>query len=224
MMTRIIFTMGLLISYCVEATSSMNGVTKTGKDAEPKVYCNDSDSINYQCELILGDNYHNILSIKDNNECGSFNITPVSKDKIIVECGFNGISNIYIYEMINSNLLLTRYEYYYSGSSSESDDFIVNKDNLLALNRDVSDDIGIDGNKMVSVGYINKKSYLYDKNYNKTKMYLVNGDKVLILGVKKYNKDNKFFEILFLGKRVVKGWINSSDVSYLGVNSMYLMK
>ena len=105
MMIKIIFIITLLISYYAEATSSMNGLQKFSGDMESKVSCSQSDSMSYQCELKLGSNYYNIIHIKDNNECGEFSIVPISKDKISIECGFNGISNIYTYKLIYDNLL-----------------------------------------------------------------------------------------------------------------------
>ena len=130
MMIKFIFT--LLISYYAEATSSMNGLQKFSSDMEAKVSCDQSDSMDYQCELKLGNNYYDTLRIKDNNECGEFSIVPISKDKISIECGFDGISNIYTYKLIDDNLLLDKYEYYYLGSGpSEVDEFII--DNLLDM-------------------------------------------------------------------------------------------
>lgn len=225
-MIKRFFIIGLLISSYVEATSSMSGVKDSSKDMDAKVYCSeaDSDLMNYQCELILGNKYHNILDIKSNNECGVFKITPVSTDKITVDCNFKSISNIYTYELINNKLLLTEYEYEYFNSPSEFDSFIISRDNILQLNRNISDDISENGNRMVSVGYINKKSYLHDEKFNKTKMYLIDGDKVLVLSTKNDDKNTKWYEIIFFGKKVVNKWILSSDVSYLGVDSSYLIQ
>ena len=115
-MIKFIFIITLLISYYAEATSSMNGLQKFSGDMESKISCSQSDSMSYQCELKLGSNYYNTIHIKDNNECGEFSIVPISKDKISIECGFNGVSNIYTYKLIDDNLLLDKYEYYYLGS------------------------------------------------------------------------------------------------------------
>lgn len=173
-MIKFIFIITLLISYYAEATSSMNGLQKFSGDMESKISCSQSDSISYQCELKLGNNYYDTLRIKDNNECGEFSIIPISKDKISIECGFDGVSNIYTYKLIDDNLLLDKYEYYYlGGGPSEVDEFIIN--NLVSFRRNISTDISDNGNRMFSLGYVNKKSYLYNENYNKTDMYLVKG-------------------------------------------------
>ena len=157
MMIKIIFIITLLISYYAEATSSMNGLQKFSGDMESKISCSQSDSMSYQCELKLGSNYYNTIHIKDNNECGEFSIVPISKDKISIECGFNGVSNIYTYKLIDDNLLLDKYEYYYLGSGpSEVDEFII--DNLVSFRRNISTDISANGNRMFSLGYVNKKS------------------------------------------------------------------
>lgn len=223
MMIKIIFIITLLISYYAEATSSMNGLQKFSGDMESKVSCSQSDSMSYQCELKLGSNYYNTIHIKDNNECGEFSIVPISKDKISIECGFDGISNIYTYKLIDDNLLLDKYEYYYLGSGpSEVDEFII--DNLVSFRRNISTDISDNGNRMFSLGYVNKKSYLYNENYNKTDMYLVKGDKVLILDVKKDSKNNKWYKILFPGKKGIIKWMRSYNISYLSVNSEFLTR
>ena len=222
MMIKIIFIITLLISYYAEATSSMNGLQKFSSDMEAKVSCDQSDSMDYQCELKLG-NYYDTLSIKNNNECGEFSIVPISKDKISIECGFDGVSNIYTYKLINDNLLLDKYEYYYLGSGpSEVDEFII--DNLVSFRRNISTDISNNGNRMFSLGYVNKKSYLYNENYNKTDMYLVKGDKVLILDVKKDSKNNKWYKIFFPGKKNIIKWMRSYNISYLSVNSEFLTR
>ena len=223
-MIKFIFIITLLISYYAEATSSMNGLQKFSSDMEAKVSCDQSDSMDYQCELKLGNNYYDTLRIKDNNECGEFSIIPISKDKISIECGFDGVSNIYTYKLIDDNLLLDKYEYYYlGGGPSEVDEFII--DNLVSFRRrNISTDISANGNRMFSLGYVNKKSYLYNENYNKTDMYLVKGNKVLILDVKKDSKNNKWYKILFLGKKSITKWMRSYNISYLSVNSEFLTR
>lgn len=125
--------------------------------------------------------------------------------------------------MIDDNLLLDKYEYYYLGSGpSEVDEFII--DNLVSFRRNISTDISDNGNRMFSLGYVNKKSYLYNENYNKTDMYLVKGDKVLILDVKKDSKNNKWYKILFTGKKSIIKWMRSYNISYLSVNSEFLTR
>ena len=118
---------------------------------------------------------------------------------------------------------MDKYEYYYLGSGpSEVDEFII--DNLVSFRRNISTDISDNGNRMFSLGYVNKKSYLYNENYNKTDMYLVKGDKVLILDVKKDSKNNKWYKILFTGKKSIIKWMRSYNISYLSVNSEFLTR
>ena len=105
---------------------------------------------------------------------------------------------------------------------SEVDEFII--DNLVSFRRNISTDISDNGNRMFSLGYVNKKSYLYNENYNKTDMYLVKGDKVLILDVKKDSKSNKWYKILFPGKKSIIKWMRSYNISYLSVNSEFLTR
>ena len=136
---------------------------------------------------------------------------------------FHTLINIYTYKLIDDNLLLNKYEYYYLGSGpSEVDEFII--DNLVSFRRNISTDISDNGNRMFSLGYVNKKSYLYNENYNKTDMYLVKGDKVLIFDVKKDSKNNKWYKILFPGKKSITKWMRSYNISYLSVNSKFLTR
>ena len=125
--------------------------------------------------------------------------------------------------MIDDNLLLDKYEYYYlGGGPSEVDEFII--DNLVSFRRNISTDVSDNGNRMFSLRYVNKKSYLYNENYNKTDMYLVKWDKVLILDVKKDSKSNKWYKILFPGKKSIIKWMRSYNISYLSVNSEFLTR
>ena len=124
--------------------------------------------------------------------------------------------------MIDDNLLLDKYEYHYVGGPSDFDNFII--DNLVSFRRNISTDISDNGNRMFSLGYVNKKSYLYNENYNKTDMYLVKGDKVLILDVKKDSKSSKWYKILFPGKGNIIKWMRSYNISYLSVNSEFLTR
>lgn len=55
-------------------------------------------------------------------------------------------------------------------------------------------------------------------------MYLVKGDKVLILDVKKDSKNNKWYKILFPGKKSIIKWMRSYNISYLSVNSEFLTR
>ena len=105
---------------------------------------------------------------------------------------------------------------------SEVDEFII--DNLVSFRRNISTDISDNGNRMFSLGYVNKKSYLYNENYNKTDMYLVKRGQVLILDVKKDYKNNKWYKILFPGKKGIIKWMRSYNISYLSVNSEFLTR
>ena len=100
--------------------------------------------------------------------------------------------------MIDDNLLLDKYEYYYlGGGPSEVDKFII--DNLVSFRRNISTDISDNGN-------------------------LVKGDKVLILDVKKDSKSNKWYKILFPGKKNIIKLMRSYNISYLSVNSEFLTR
>ena len=211
MMSRILFFLLLIISSNVYSTSSMNGVYVDNGNIS--IHCDESDGLDYSCSIHIYKKYNNTIRIKNNNDCGYFSISPKGDDEVVVECGFKDISNIYTYKLIDDNLLLDKYEYHYVGGPSDFDNFII--DNLVSFRRNISTDISDNGNRMFSLGYVNKKSYLYNENYNKTDMYLVKGDKVLILDVKKDSKNNKWYKILFPGKKNIIKWIRSYNISYI---------
>lgn len=74
---------------------------------------------------------------------------------------------------------------------------------------------------MLSIGYIKEKAFIYDNKYNKKNAYLIKGDKVIILDVKKA-LNNKWYQIYFKGKKNIIGWVNHNKIEYLSVPSKFL--
>lgn len=215
MMSRILFFLLLIISSNVYSTSSMSGVNVDNGNIS--IHCDESDSLDYSCSINIYKKYNNTIRIKNNNDCSYFSISPKGNDEVVVECGLSDILNIYLYKLNNSDLILSDYRYL-----SSDDKFDAASSLLLNENRSISNDITSDGNKMVSIAYINKKSYFYDYDFNKTKSYLIKGDKVLIIRPIKINNSIKWYEVLFVGKKITRNLIKYSDVSYIGNGSSYL--
>ncbi|WGE42561.1 hypothetical protein [Actinobacillus equuli] len=57
-----------------------------------------------------------------------------------------------------------------------------------------------------------KKDYLYDDNFRKTNMYLIQGDKVKIINDKLDNKGRKWYFINYKGKKDINMWIKAEAV------------
>ena len=216
MMSKILFFLLLIISSNVYSTSSMSGVYVDNGNIS--IHCDESDSLDYSCSINIYKKYNNTIRIKNNNDCSYFSISPKGDDEVVVECGLSDILNTYLYKLNNGDLILSEYKYL-----SSDDRFDTASPLLLNENRSISNDITSDGNKMVSIAYINKKSYFYDYDFNKTKSYLIKGDKVLIMKPIKINNSIKWYEVLFVGKQITRNLIKYSDISYIGNGSSYLI-
>ncbi|KMK51600.1 hypothetical protein RO21_05295 [[Actinobacillus] muris] len=109
--------------------------------------------------------------IKENNECSHFSINAIKETEIEVQCGFNAISNFYnyVYDITNDDWILFKYEYFLEPNSpnDKGDHFTVSFDNLKEFKRSLFYDISNNGNKMLSIGYIKEKTFIYDNKYNK---------------------------------------------------------
>ena len=98
------------------------------------------------------------------------------------------------------------------------------KKSVLSIKYDVCPgfDINID-NDIVKVfcspprdysNYSYYKSFLFDENRNKSKMYLIKGDKVLILSSKIDGNNQEWYRIFYSGKKDIDMWIKA-DAVYL---------
>ncbi len=236
-MTRRItyFFLCTFFSYNLHAVSTMSGITNTGDvnndGIEDSIECSSNNIVNedYQCTIYISGEkkVKDIIQIKDNNECSYFSMDFTKKNELRIECGPKGIYNGYYYEHDDSgkNWFLSRYEYILGPSDPDNigDSFIVDSNILMPLKRSLFQDISKKGNKMVSMGYVKEKTYIYDNKYLKTKMYLVKGDKVLVLDAKKDPLTNKkWYQIYFHGKKDIIAWINANDIEYLSLPSNFL--
>ncbi|MCQ9122248.1 hypothetical protein MUU45_002314 [Rodentibacter pneumotropicus] len=210
----------------------MSGITSTGDvnndGIEDSIECsNNTVNENYQCIIYISGEKKNILQVKNNNECSYFSMSFTKKNELRVECGSRGLYNGYYYKYDDSekNWLLSRYEYIAESGNSDGieDDFTVDSNILMSLKRSLFQDISEKGNRMISIGYIKKKTYIYDNKYFKTKMYLVKGDKVLILSTKKDPVTNKkWYKIYFKGKKDIIAWIDANHIEYLSLSTKFL--
>ncbi len=222
----------MILPFYAIATSSMSEVTVEGylndDDLKDYIQCGaydeSSDTIDYKCILNVSREEKKVFDVVDNNECRYFGLSIPEKGIIKVNCGVYINSNEYYYMNNGNDWILFKYEYF-SGVNSpddEGDSFIVDSNVLKSLKRSLFYDVGGTGNRMISMGYIKKKTNLYDKNYNKEKMYLIKGDKVLVLDATEDSKNNKWYQIYFKGKKEIIAWVKSNNVENLSVPSKFL--
>lgn len=228
------FFLCILFSYNLYAMSTMSGITNTGDvdndGIEDAIECsNNTVNEDYQCIIYISGEKKtkNILQVKNNNECSYFSMSFTKKNELRVECGPRGIYNGYYYRYNDSenNWFLSRYEYILESDSSDDieNNFTVDSNILMPLKRSLFQDISGKGNRMVAMGYVKEKTYIYDNNYRKTKMYLVKRDKVLILDAKQDPLTNKkWYQIYFKGKRDIIAWVNADDIEYLSLHTKFL--
>ncbi|WP_143530877.1 hypothetical protein [Rodentibacter genomosp. 2] len=214
----------------------MSGITNTGDvnndGVKDSIECSNSTfNEDYQCIIYISgkevEKIKNIVQVKDNNECSYFSMNFTNKNELRVECSPRGIYNGYYYKYdgLAHNWFLSKYEYMLETNSPDdiSEDFTVDSNILIPLKRSLFQDISEKGNKLVSMGYVKKKTYIYDNNYRKTNMYLVQRDKVLILDAKQDPlTKKKWYQIYFHGKKDIIAWINANDIEYLSLHTKFL--
>ncbi|WGE61363.1 hypothetical protein [Actinobacillus equuli] len=207
------------------------GVIKTGDvnndSVKDSIKCSNTTNENYQCIIYLSGEGKNIIQVKNNNECSYFSIDFTNKNELRVECNPSGIYNGYYYKYDNleHNWFLSKYEYILDAKNPNDigEGFTVYSNILMPLKRSLFQDISENGNKMVSMGYVNKKTYIHDNNYRKTNRYLVQHDKVLILDAKRdLLTGKKWYQIYFHGKKDIIAWVNANDIEYLSLHTKFL--
>lgn len=229
MIKRILFFLvSITFSYGVYAMSgrSVQG-NLNNDDIEDDITCEDSPDLNFKCFISVSNQKVRTFEVKENNECSHFSIGISKGYEIEVQCGNRLDSNFYYYTYnnIKNDWFLSKYEYLsiVNSPDDEGDSLMIDSKVLKSLERSLFHDINKQGNHMISMGYIKKKAYLYNGNYNRTNMYLIKGDKVLILDTRedKTNK-NQWYQIYFKGKKDIIAWIHSNDVEYLSLSSKFL--
>lgn len=228
------FFLSVFFSYKLYAMSTMSGITNTGDvnndGTKDYIKCsNNTANEDYQCIIYLSgeEKARNIIQIKNNNECSYFSIDFTNKNELRVECSPRGIYNgyYYKYDKLEHNWFLSRYEYILEANNPDDigEDFTVDSNILMPLKRSLFQDISEKGNKMVSMGYVKKKTYIYDNNYHKTNTYLIQRDKVLILDAKQDPlTEKKWYQIYFHGKKDIIAWVNANDIEYLSLHTKFL--
>ncbi|WGE78123.1 hypothetical protein NYR82_04630 [Actinobacillus equuli subsp. haemolyticus] len=76
-------------------------------------------------------------------------------------------------------------------------------------------DFEVTQNSCKKIGFVNEKSYLYDSPFvsdNKKNIYLVKGDKVVLLKEQKDNKGRAWYFINYKGKKDINMWIKAEAV------------
>ncbi|TCP88663.1 hypothetical protein EDC44_1503 [Cricetibacter osteomyelitidis] len=66
--------------------------------------------------------------------------------------------------------------------------------------------------ELIKIRYIKNKTFLYNSFNDKTKMYLIRGDKVSILNQKIDENNQKWYFINYKGKREINMWIKAEDI------------
>ncbi|WGE42565.1 hypothetical protein [Actinobacillus equuli] len=142
--------------------------------------------------------------------CPAFNVN-INNDIVEVFCSpLRDYSNYIYYKNINNDLLFFKYDSAFGGDDSlvEQLSYETHSPYLITLRRSFYNDVKM--NNIPKVGFIKSKTFLFDKNGNKTKMYLVKGDKVLILSKK--NGDKEWYRVFYQGKKDLDMWIKADSV------------
>ncbi|WP_018652812.1 hypothetical protein [Actinobacillus capsulatus] len=181
------------------------GLTKENKNY---VNCNSDSFGNHECQMQY--NGRNELFKVYYDICPAFNVN-INNDIVEVFCSpLRDYSNYIYYKNINNDLLFFKYDSAFGGDDNlvEKLSYETHSPYLLTLRRSFYDDVKI--NNIPKIGFIKSKTFLFDKNGNKTNMYLVKGDKVLILSKK--NGDKEWYRVFYQGKKDLDMWIEADSV------------
>ncbi|WGE59466.1 hypothetical protein [Actinobacillus equuli] len=172
------------------------------------VNCNSDSFGNHECRMQY--NGRSELFKVNYDICPAFNVN-INNDIVEVFCSpLRDYSNYIYYKNINNDLLFFKYDSAFGGDDSlvEQLSYETHSPYLITLRRSFYNDVKM--NNIPKVGFIKSKTFLFDKNGNKTKMYLVKGDKVLILSKK--NGDKEWYRVFYQGKKDLDMWIKADSV------------
>ncbi|WP_205767002.1 hypothetical protein [Aggregatibacter actinomycetemcomitans] len=144
--------------------------------------------------------------------CPAFNIN-IDNDIIEVFCSpVKDYSNYSYYKYINGRLLFFKYDSAFGGNDNLVDElsFQTTSPYLISLKKDFYDDMK--NNTIPKVGFIKGKTFLFDENRKKSKMYLVKGDKVLILSSQIDRANKEWYRIFYPGKKDIDMWIEANSI------------
>lgn len=170
-----------------------------------------SDSFNdHECEM----QYYgkkSVFKVKYDT-CPGFNVN-IDNDIVEVSCSPpRDYSNYSYYKYIDGHLLFFKYDSAFGGNDNLVDElsFEIDSPYLISLKRNFYDDMK--NNTIPKVGFIKGKTFLFDENRNKSKMYLVKGDKVLILSSEIDENHQEWYRIFYSGKKDIDMWIKADAV------------
>ena len=176
------------------------------------VNCTSDPPNNHKCEM----QYYgkkSVLRVKY-DVCPGFDIN-IDNDIVEVFCSPpRDYSNYSYYKYINGHLLFFKYDSAFGGNDNLVDElsFQIDSPYLISLKKDFYDDMK--NNTIPHIGEVKSKSFLFDENRNKSKMYLIKGDKVLILSSKIDGNNQEWYRIFYSGKKDIDMWIKA-DAVYL---------
>ncbi|MDC2826245.1 hypothetical protein PHA51_09420 [Rodentibacter pneumotropicus] len=144
--------------------------------------------------------------------CPSFDIS-INSDVVEVFCSpVRDYSNYTYYKYIDDDLLFFKYNSAFGGNDSLVDKLSYKTDSpyLISLKKNFYDDMK--NNTIPQLGFIKSKTFLFDKNGSKSKMYLVKDDKVLILSSRIDKANKKWYRVFYSGKKDIDMWIEADQV------------
>ncbi|WP_143530908.1 hypothetical protein [Rodentibacter genomosp. 2] len=177
---------------------------------ENLVNCNLDSSGYHECQM----RYHGkseTFKVKY-DICPAFDIS-IDHDIVEVLCSpIRDYSNYSYYKYINGELLFFKYDSIFGGNDNLVDElsYETSSPYLLTLKRDFYNDMK--NNNLPKSGFIKSKTFLFDNHGNKTKIYLVKNDKVLILSSKLDNANKLWLRIFYEGSKNIDMWVEESLV------------
>ncbi|MDG2961356.1 hypothetical protein P7L91_10985 [Bisgaard Taxon 10/6] len=212
MMSKFLLKTLLFANIIIQAKFSYANILFEKSEYGISIKCESNDTLNYyECMLQDIKNKESDKIIINSYYCPYLSMNMEKKDILQVGChAAKYISSYFSYKKENNNWFLFKYEYLHGPETpeDEGDSFIIDSNYLKGLKRSLFSDFK---EYVISYGIVNKKTYLYTDKNKKTPMYLINGDKVLILD--KSNKNNNIkYRVYYQGKKDIDAWIDGDNI------------
>lgn len=209
---RFLMIGNLILFYFFPSISNGNVTDLVSNSTE----CKNLDGDNHVCQINFF-NYKKMIRVKYDT-CPALDMN-VYGDELEIFCSPRHDYSNYIYykyDKLDRKAYLYKYESIFGGSDDDEErkSFYSDDAYLYSLKKEFYNDLIND--EIPNNGVVVKKTYLYTSPSQKTNVYLIKGDKVLILS-KKIELGEKWYRVFYRNKKNIDMWIKADSVyTFLG--------
>ena len=179
-------------------------------DDKNNITCSSNPSGEHNCNILYNNKMKEIKV--SNSTCPAFDM-KLNEGVIKLFCSPpKNYSNYIYYKYVNGDFLFFKYESSFGGNDNLVDKLSYESDvpYLLTLKKDLHTNIYM--NSIPRLGFIKDKTFLFNKNWKRSQMYLIKNDKVLVLSNKKDDFGKEWLRVFFQGKKNIDMWIKADSV------------